>query len=119
MKQPSLRDMIKQAEPGQLARDKKAAGPRRALLQCHHGDNSRFSVGEVWGNAVFVPHGPHDVARASYAVYIKCKKCPGQTGLRVLDLKALRHALAVPHTGLLKIDVDSVSRRVAPKDNGL
>lgn len=100
--------MLEQVQPGQLEAAKHEAGPRRAVLQCHHG-NSRYTVGEVWGQAVFGIHGPHDLLRTSYPVPVKCRVCPGDTGLRVLDLAALREALRQEHTGLQKIDVAGVS----------
>jgi len=112
IKQPGLKQMLKQAYPGQLALDKAAHGRKRAILQCHHGDQ-RYTVGEIRGQVIFGIHGPHDLHRASYVVYVKCMQCPGDTGLRVLELTKLRAALHGPHPGnMQKVDVDAVSERL-------
>ena len=103
MKQPRLIDMVKGMP------DKASFGRRRAVLQCHHGTR-RYDVAEVRGNVVIGTTWPHSLKHASYEIFAVCEQCPGSTGTRVLDLNAIRAALRVPHAGVLKLNVDSVSR---------
>ena len=108
-RQPTLKDMWLQAKAGPaLAQAEKAKlGPRRAVIQCHHGQR-RYVVGEVRGHAVLGTTWPHDLRYASYDIFVRCTRCPGPTGLRVLDLAKIKGALRREHKGVLKIDVNDV-----------
>ncbi len=55
---------------------------------------------------------PHDLKHANYEIYARCRRCPGEAGLRVLDLGEIRTALRTPHRGVLKVNVDDAARRV-------
>ena len=112
IKQPRLVDLIRRAQAGPAASDRAQYGRRRAVVQCHHGSR-RYNVGEVRGHVVIGTTWPHDLKHANYEVATRCMECPGTTGLRWLDLGLIRAALREPHDGVLKINVDEVSRRVA------
>ena len=111
IKRPRLHDLVRQAHAGEGAADWAQYGPRRAVVQCHHGAQ-RYDIGQVRGYVVIGVTWPHDLRYASYDVFVRCRRCPGETGLRVLDLAKIRAALREPHTGTLKINVDDVSRRL-------
>lgn len=102
MQQPRLIDMVKGMP------DKRSFGPRRAVVQCHHGSR-RYDVAEVRGHVVIGTTWPHDLKHANYEIFAVCTKCPPPTGLRTLDLNKIRAALREPHVGVLKLNVDNVS----------
>jgi hypothetical protein len=112
IKKPRLVDLLRRAQAGPATSDRDRYGRRRAVVQCHHGSH-RYDVAEVRGNVVIGTTGPHDLKHASYEVLSRCNKCPGMAGLRQLDLSLIRAALRQPHHGVLKLNVDEVSRRVA------
>ncbi len=64
------------------------------------------------GHVVIGTTWPHDLRYASYDIFVRCRRCPGETGLRVLDLAKVKAALREPHTGVLKINVGDVSQRL-------
>jgi hypothetical protein len=105
MKQPRLVDLFHGLP------DKRSFGPRRAVVQCHHGMR-RYVVAEVRGHVVIGTTWPHDLLHANYEIFAVCEKCPRQTGLRALDLSKIRVELREPHAGVLKLNVNDVSRSV-------
>lgn len=87
-------------------------GPRRAVIQCRH-HSGRATLAEVRDGVVVANGLRHDL-RSSYDIWVQCWRCPPETGEWVLDLVKVGVALAQPHHGVLKLDVEAVSR--APRD---
>lgn len=86
-------------------------GPRRAVIQCRH-QSGWWTVAHVRGHYVVVGGIKYDLRRSSHDIWVRCDRCPGPSGRRVLDIAKVRAALARGHG--LKLDVDEVSRE--PRD---
>jgi|GEM_PF-6102968 len=100
---------LRQIVEGLPAKD--SYGRRRAVIQCIHGER-RYVVGEVRGDTVLGVVWPHSLEHATHDIYVSCSVCPEGSGRWILDLGEIRSALRAPHSGIIKLAVTDVARRV-------
>jgi hypothetical protein len=108
MRRPRVEELLQRAHSEPT--DRSEHGRRLAIIQCHHGGR-RSVIAEVRGftvmSTVWPGDLPHDLRFASYDVIVHCTTC-GRGA--VLDLGQLRAKMREPYHGLLKLNIDDVSR---------
>ncbi|GAA3717389.1 hypothetical protein GCM10022399_37480 [Terrabacter ginsenosidimutans] len=106
MRKPGLKQLIEAArDPKKVLR---GLGPRRAVIQCRH-EAPWGTLAEVRDDVVVADGSAHDL-NCSYDISVRCHRCAPSTGRQVLDVRKIRAELAKPHRGVLKLDIEKVSR---------
>jgi hypothetical protein len=110
MKQLSLKEMVLQRQQEEV--DRVRFGRKLAVVLCEHGDR-RYPVAQVRGSTLLGIGPltlPHDLWRATHEVYLTCQHCKVR---RLVDWPRLRSRMRGRRGGVLPLNVDDVSRRVA------